>query len=120
MSRLLHMWFAPHDEILQATMPREPITAGLRRAYGPLAGILFVTTIAAAIYLRRRRQTAALAAVLLVPIAVRSVVMSFFLYSMPRYAIEVMPLCLVLVAIGGAAAVADLRTWRARRRSSGQ
>jgi|GEM_PF-3439938 len=112
LSRAFHMWFATHDEILSVVIPKEPMIRLFRRAYGALAGILIVGCVAAFVFLRRRRETALLAMVLFVPIVVRTLTLSFFLYSMPRYAVEVMPIALVLVAIGGTAAVSALRRRR--------
>jgi hypothetical protein len=110
--RAFHMWFSRYDEVLQ----HPTLWAGIRNfgrgMFLPLTSILTLALFGAAAFLIRERRTRLLALVLALPIFVRTLVLCFNNYSMPRYTVEVWPLVFVLVAWAAVEAVRQVKAAR--------
>ena len=100
LSRAYHMWVAPFDELLQGVPPWPAATAIVRRYMEPASGVLFFSALAGSVILLGSRRTRRGATVLVVAVGVRTAVMAYTFYCMPRYAVEQLPIVFVLVAAG--------------------
>jgi hypothetical protein len=108
LSRAWYMWDGPFNEILQA---RPPWIWRQLWPYIPYyARVQCFAILAAGLFLSWRRRTRALASILFVTLLARTLVMAYSFYCMQRYAIEVMPLGWVLVAVAPVEAASLL--WR--------
>jgi len=105
LTRAATMWFSRHDEILQSPTwrPWKSVVVPLMALFLPLVALLVAATVLGAVALLRRArppETREAALILLLPIVTRTLVLPFFGYAMPRYAVEAMPLCFVIAAAG--------------------
>jgi hypothetical protein len=112
-SRALHMWVAPFDELLQNPMwrPWRQVTARIQPAFLTLSVIYLMGVIGGAILMLRHPTTRDGALVLVTAMAARTTVMAYTFYCMPRYALEVMPLGFVLIAGGAVLAAGHARRY---------
>ena len=117
-SRAWNMWVAPFDELLQGVPPWPELTNRLRPAMVFFAGGLFVLMLASSIGLSLHRRARHDAAVLVTSIFVRTAILAYTFYCMPRYAVEQMPIGFVLVSVGLVEAGRELREFFARRRKA--
>jgi 4-amino-4-deoxy-L-arabinose transferase-like glycosyltransferase len=108
LERAWHMWVARRDEVLPPNWrPWRQVTNRIAPHFRTLSFALLLALLLSGALLLLRRDTRGAALVLLVPIVTRSLVLPFELYSMPRYAVEVMPLAFVLIAVALALARRD-------------
>jgi 4-amino-4-deoxy-L-arabinose transferase-like glycosyltransferase len=117
LTRAAAMWIARHDEILQSPTwrPWKSVVPKLMPLFLPLVALLVGTTLLGAIVLLGRAaptEVRVAALILFLPIVARTLVLPFFGYAMPRYAVEAMPLCFVIAAAGVAGLAARLREAR--------
>jgi hypothetical protein len=117
LSRAWHMWVDSFDELYQGRLPWPSVMRTVRRYTKDYARAQFLAIVAASVFLVARRRTRIAAATLALPIFVRTAILAWTFYCMPRYAIEVMPLGWVLVSVAAVTLVADVRA-RLRRRSA--
>jgi hypothetical protein len=111
-SRMFHMWFSRYDEILQHPTLWPAIRVFGRVTFLPLTAFFSIALMLASgllVWLRRTRVTAL---ILILPLFLRTVVLCFTNYSMPRYTVEMWPIAYVLICW---AAVEGLRSWRERK-----
>jgi hypothetical protein len=118
LSRAWHMWVDSFDELYQGRLPWPSVMRTVRRYTKDYARAQFFAVLAAAAYLVARRRTRVAATTLALPIVVRTVILAWTFYCMPRYAIEVMPLGWVLVSVAAVTLATELRDLLRRRRSA--
>jgi 4-amino-4-deoxy-L-arabinose transferase-like glycosyltransferase len=111
--RAARMWVARHDEVLQGRQPWPQVIGRIKPAFLPLSAIFFIALLASGTWLVWLRETRYAALTMMVPLVVRTIALPYELYSMPRYANEVMPFGFILIAVASAKLVA-----LARRRSA--
>jgi hypothetical protein len=115
-SRAWHMWTAKFNELFQGPLPWAPVMRWVKKSMRAWATLQWLIILVAGAGLTVRRQTRVDAATLFVPILVRTLVLGYTFYCMPRYALEVMPLGW---ALGAAGLVEGWRSWRATRNPVG-
>ncbi|MSP59848.1 MAG: hypothetical protein EXR72_05815 [Myxococcales bacterium] len=108
LSRAFGMWVAPFDELLQGPPPWPEMTTLLRPHLEEGSKVLLLAMLAGGAILLLRRSTRGDAAVLVTTIGVRTAVMAYTFYCMPRYALEVMPLGYALIGAGAVEGVRAL------------
>lgn len=116
LSRAWLMWAAPHDELLQARLPWPSVWRVIHPRQRAIATVQWILILAAGAWLVARRRTRVDASSLYATLIVRTLVLGYTFYCMPRYALEVMPLGWTLAAAG---LVEAWRSWRARRKPVG-
>lgn len=99
LQRAWSMWVSPFDELYQGRLPWPRVMRYVSRYTRRWARAQFLAVLAAAAILLARRATRVPAATLALPIFVRTVILAWTFYCLPRYAIEVMPLGWVLVSV---------------------
>jgi 4-amino-4-deoxy-L-arabinose transferase-like glycosyltransferase len=115
-----NMWVTWYAETLVAPAwrPLKPLSDWVYRGMFPMTLIQLILILASLAFLLRRTQYRWLAATLLSAMLVRTLVLAWTAYSMPRYALEVMPVAWVLIAVAAREAFISFRTWRAARAPS--
>jgi 4-amino-4-deoxy-L-arabinose transferase-like glycosyltransferase len=109
LSRAWHMWISRYDEILQHPTLWPPIRAFGRQTFLPMTFVFSFALMFASAFLVWERRTRFWALVLALPILVRTVVLCFNNYSMPRYTVETWPIAFVLIAWAGVEVTRRLR-----------
>jgi 4-amino-4-deoxy-L-arabinose transferase-like glycosyltransferase len=107
--RAWNMWVARHDEVLQGKQPWPEVILRIKPAFLPLSGVFFVALLLSGGWLIVRRETRYAALIMMVPLLVRTIVLPYQLYSMPRYANEVMPFGFILISVAAVKLIAILR-----------
>jgi 4-amino-4-deoxy-L-arabinose transferase-like glycosyltransferase len=108
-SRAWSMWTSPNDELLQARPPW--IWRQLWPHMAAWSTWQFLLFLLGGAWLCARRRTRAIAAPIYAVILVRTVVLAYTFYCMPRYTLEVLPLVYAVAAAG----VVDFAAWAVAR-----
>jgi hypothetical protein len=115
LSRAGNMWVTWMSETLASPYwrPLRPVSDWISNGMFPLTMIQFLLFAGAAAFLLWRPRLRWVAAILVTMMTVRTLILGYTAYCMPRYAVEVMPLGWVLLV----AAVAEARRFYLERRS---
>jgi hypothetical protein len=114
LSRSWFMWVAPFNELLQGRPPWVWLYLNAVPLLMSLSLVQMILWLAAALFLSLYRRTRADASILATVIVVRTLILGYTFYSMPRYSIELMPTAWTLIAV---AAVLAARLIRSRVRA---
>jgi hypothetical protein len=114
-SRAWSLWTSPQNELLQnpGWYPWPSLTRRLIPHFRFFAGALLLSLVLAIGALLAIRHTRTAAAILALPIALRTLVLAWTAFSLPRYLVGIYPLCFTL--IGAAVGVGVQRLLQARR-----
>jgi 4-amino-4-deoxy-L-arabinose transferase-like glycosyltransferase len=115
-----NMWVTWYSETLVAPgwRPLRPLSSWVYQGMFPMTLIQFVLILASLFLLLRRTEHRWLAATLGSVMLARTMILAWTAYSMPRYALELMPAAWVLIALGAREGLISFRSWRAVRAPS--
>lgn len=109
LSRAWHLWVDSFEELYQGRLPWPKVMRWVRAHTKDYARVQLFAVLIAAAWLLARKATRVAAATLALPIFVRTVILAWTFYCMPRYSIEVMPLAWVLISVAAVTLAAALR-----------
>jgi hypothetical protein len=101
MRRVVSVWINRHDDVMWVRVPWPRVLTPIRNAGKVIFMFFCPAMLAAGVLLARQRETRRLALILLSAIVVRSLFLGYYFYVEPRYAVEMMPLGLILISGAG-------------------